>query len=1173
MDISMKNIDPSVSRKLILLEIAKVLEQPRFARISPALRFDVDLFRDRRTGHGLSGEGLLILPTVALGDLFLRACGGSQPDIPITVASKSIHFEKSDTPVREAVLHQVRKMRPLRIIELQVEEEITTSPISNDISFQCLQVGWECRDHVFSIEWEDRNMIAGSVVFEQSRREVRLICIKQGDPSDRSFRIVTRFSNISWLALSPSNSTELSALLFLHSPPSFDTNDQSNPLRKRLSALPYNDHRRVVSYTSNALRLTGLTGDGLARLGIQADRSRIHCGLDHQHRTERRDFFSEAVFRTFHQWTESLDWGVAFQVESLVRGLLLAMKEMLCLQPLIERTIMNNGPTFTASALRHLAASVRNMNSSRTQGSIDEILRCFDEICISLEQQSPVSTTRAIVSCYHATVTPTAIRLLGPFPERSNRVLRSYPQYHNHFLRVTFSDENGPYRFDREIDGRDFIRRRVGRFLRVGLSVAGRKFDFLAYSQSSLKEHSVWFSRPFEDETHGFVNAQSIIRSIGTFDNLAHDPDLMYCPARYGARISLAFTATEGTKSAKAENINFITDILSDDKKFCFTDGVGTISPDLARAIWQDIRPGARNAKRSKLYPRAYQIRFMGSKGMVSVDTRLRGRVICLRPSMIKFEAPETRQLEIARAFDKPGNFYLNRPLIMLLEGMGVRYETFEKYQRIMVQDIRNMAENFDHTAYFLEVHGLGQPFRLSSVLGSIRKLGITGIQDPFFVQMLEFAVHHILRELKHRARIHVPGAYTLVGVADIYGLLREGEISVCIRHPDNSTGRFLEGPVLITRSPTIHPGDVQVVHAVGKPPLKSPYATDPLYNTVIFATQGSRPLPSYLGGGDLDGDEYHLIPLLDVPEFTPQKKYPPAAYKPAPRKTLDRPSTMEDVGEFFMEYITSDIIGLIAQSWLLTADQSPHGIFDPRCTILASLHSDAVDYPKSGTPVALGEIPKLKHSRKPDWDIPETQDPSNNRCYKSDRAVGRLFREINLSELQKISVPTTSRSGVDASFDNPLCEALKARVSAFIPTEKHKRMHNIVALRVFQRYMLELETICASHTLSHGRDASLTEEEVTIGTINAKASHHRFRGQVIARMKEQTFYLVESISEELLSYASSNPVDILRLCWTTWKLTLIRSDLFGAKSMGWILLGMIFDVIKELEGNSCTHV
>lgn len=63
---------------------------------------------------------------------------------------------------------------------------------------------------------------------------------------------------------------------------------------------------------------------------------------------------------------------------------------------------------------------------------------------------------------------------------------------------------------------------------------------------------------------------------------------------------------------------------------------------------------------------------------MLSVDYTLKGHAICIRPSMIKFAAPNSHTIDIARAFDKPGPYFLNRPLIMMLEGLGVPYHVFK---------------------------------------------------------------------------------------------------------------------------------------------------------------------------------------------------------------------------------------------------------------------------------------------------------------------------------------------------------------------------------------------------------------------------------------------------------------------------------------------------------------
>lgn len=68
----------------------------------------------------------------------------------------------------------------------------------------------------------------------------------------------------------------------------------------------------------------------------------------------------------------------------------------------------------------------------------------------------------------------------------------------------------------------------------------------------------------------------------------------------------------------------------------------------------------------------------------------------------------------------------------------------------------------------------------------------------------------------------------------------------------------------------------------------------------------GERPLPSCLGGGDLDGDMYNVT---NVPQdLLPIMSEEPASYAPAERNILGRPSTMGDVAKFVVEFILSDV-------------------------------------------------------------------------------------------------------------------------------------------------------------------------------------------------------------------------------------------------------------------------
>jgi len=314
---------------------------------------------------------------------------------------------------------------------------------------------------------------------------------------------------------------------------------------------------------------------------------------------------------------------------------------------------------------------------------------------------------------------------------------------------------------------------------------------------------------------------------------------LLQCPARYAARLAQAFTATNASVEIEVDSATQEPDLSTANGMYHFTDGVGTISGNLAQDIAQTLQASKRKRKTGKARPKAFQIRFQGSKGMVSVDYRLQGRSICLRPSMIKFQDAASTTLEIARAFDQPTPYYLNRPLIMILDGLGVPFEAFQKYQRRAIHEVNHASTSLGRTAELLQSHGLGAAYRLPSTLLNLEKLYVESMgSNHFYRQILEHAINHILREIKYHARIPIPKAHTLVGVADVHQFLAPNEIFAYIK-PRDSAAFCLEGRVLISRSPVIHPGDVQVVHAIGQPPPGSCFAREPIPNTVVFSVLG----------------------------------------------------------------------------------------------------------------------------------------------------------------------------------------------------------------------------------------------------------------------------------------------------------------------------------------------
>ncbi|KZT74711.1 RdRP-domain-containing protein [Daedalea quercina L-15889] len=1206
MDIFMRNVAFNVDQRTLKLHLAPIFHAPEYSGGSATpINFEVRIFKHNK---GRTKNGVITVPTIQIGQRFLQDYGKPSPQKRLHVGT-TIYFEQSTKPPLADALETVRRLPYVDPRILQEREARTSEVQGMAIAVAMMQFGRVCRDEVFSVEWEKWAPYKAELTFDEDRREFRL----QWDESTLIRFIAIRTSSIYWTSAGRDTSGDHTIFLYLNHAPSYETQaheaelatlfsqllspraSTQSPKRQRWSAFD-NDHESVAPYTSLAIRIVCPSS---ADVEMYRKLAKIaHTSVDSStYPVERRGVCARNTYTQYYGWVADLPWPLAFQVEALLRSHLTDMHELLVvLRRPIEDTLQRNGAASAAAIVREFHSRVKAIfwtgdaaDNGGGEESIGKLFALSRKEFLSKPAMlgNPILEDADLFECFHVTVTPTTMFLEGPFPERSNRVMRRYKSNQDSFMRVSFQDETQlSYRFDRDIDGHDLINRRVRDFLVKGLTVAGRHFDFLAYSQSALKEHAVWFVKPFEDaETNSTISAARILDGLGSFRNLSYDPNLIRCPARYAARISQAFTATDSSLAAEAEEMIAIPDLKTEDMKYCFTDGVGTISAEFAQAIWRELRAKGRRAGRARTYPRLYQIRLGGSKGMLSVDYKLQGRAIGLRPSMVKFDAPNSFSIEIARAFDRPGKYYLNRPLIMLLEGLGVPYDVFQSLQDDAVRDAQESTESLERSARLLEAYGLGASYRITSTMLSLHRLCVGPLtKDIFWQQMMDFAVNHVLRELKHRAHIPVPNGWTLVGAADHYGYLREGEIFACVDAPDVAGLIYLEGPVLVSRSPTIHPGDVQVVHAIGRPPRGSPFEKESLRNGVIFSIHGRRPLPSCLGGGDLDGDVYNLTPM---PELRPRRLHKPASYEPAERKLVDHDSTMEDVADFIAEYISSDTLGIIATNWLIIADQSSQGIMDPDCLILSQLHSDAVDYPKSGNPVPVERIPKLKFRAKPDWNAPETHTSESKNWYESQRAIGRLFRSIELPALRTVAraarfqrrhmddSPEYSPEDIVAEFrasgangDDFVLRTVEFRIMELIPLSEDSISEDVIVTmgQLLDSYTSQLRGICAAHALSYARSAILTEEEALIGTIVAKTSQPRKRKDMMSRLREQTSSLVKAVRAEISGPDGTPSETSLERAWVAYKVALIQGDYFGARSFAWVALGEIFDAIRDIE-------
>lgn len=336
---------------------------------------------------------------------------------------------------------------------------------------------------------------------------------------------------------------------------------------------------------------------------------------------------------------------------------------------------------------------------------------------------------------------------------------------------------------------------------------------------------------------------------------------------------------------------------------------------------------------------------------MLGLDSRLKGESIFLRPSMIKFRESDSNDLEICAAAYKPLPLNLNEQMIKILEDMGVDDNFFLDLQAEEVERLRKVTESNKNASKFLKSRSVGAKIDLQWFIERLSYLKLSFQDDSFLTDVVETAVLIELRTLKYKARIPVKDGFTLLGIMDETGILEEGEI-FCIVDLDGKS-KVITGKdgqrLIITRSPALHPGDIQLANAVTVP-ADSPLMQ--LRNCVCFSQKGDRDLPSKLSGGDLDGDTYHII--FD-PKAQPSKgPFKPAEYTKQVPLNLGRPVERKDMTDFFVKFMETDQLGRICNVHKMLADQSPQGVLDQGCIKLAEMASTAVDFSKTGIPVRI---------------------------------------------------------------------------------------------------------------------------------------------------------------------------------------------------------------------------
>lgn len=447
-----------------------------------------------------------------------------------------------------------------------------------------------------------------------------------------------------------------------------------------------------------------------------------------------------------------------------------------------------------------------------------------------------ISLDDGLVYVHRVQVTPSRVYFCGPEINVSNRVLRHFRRDIDNFLRISFIDEDLDKIHSTDLSPRgssatDITRTRIYTrilsTLRNGILIGDRKFEFLAFSSSQLRESSAWMFA----SRYGLTAAE-IREWMGNFREIRN-------VAKYAARLGQSFSSSKETLSVHMDEMEIIPDVKIEigKTKYVFSDGIGKVSAEFARKV-------ASKCGLKDNPPSAFQIRYGGYKGVVAADPTS-SKKLSLRDSMRKYES-ELTKLDVL-AWSKYQPCFLNRQLISLLSTLGIWDEIFEKKQREAVRQLDAILTDPLKAQEALELMSPGEN---TNILKELLICGYKPDAEPFLSMMLQTFRASKLLELRTKTRIFIPNGRSMMGCLDETRTLNYGQVFVQISgagyrqlHGESSLfsssrsrQRFIvQGLVVVAKNPCLHPGDVRVLKAVNVPALHH------MVDCVVFPQQGMR--------------------------------------------------------------------------------------------------------------------------------------------------------------------------------------------------------------------------------------------------------------------------------------------------------------------------------------------
>ncbi|CAK4080534.1 unnamed protein product [Aphanomyces euteiches] len=285
-----------------------------------------------------------------------------------------------------------------------------------------------------------------------------------------------------------------------------------------------------------------------------------------------------------------------------------------------------------------------------------------------------------------------------------------------------------------------------------------------------------------------------------------------------------------------------------------------------------------------------------------------------------------------------------------------------------MLESLAKCTHEIDQAVTLFEKHESAAP-----ALRMLRA-GVT-LKDRHLYEWVNALRTRLIMDVQLKARILVPNGLSLIGVLDETFQLPANTVFFQTRSSQFSLPP-VGAEVAVGRSPCLHPGDIRVLRRADIPALRH------LYDVLVFSSQGERPNPNMMSGGDLDGDRYFVF---WEPSLMPKEDFEPMQYDP-PVQQVKKAADDHAMGDFFVDFMQNDNLGQLSNAHVVLADLQIEGAKSKECLELAQLCSVAVDFAKTGVPAI---IPRHLLPRA----YPDFMENVHKPSYESTKELGKLYR------------------------------------------------------------------------------------------------------------------------------------------------------------------------------------